>query len=99
MQLGTGYWSLPAIDRRILELESRKPKKWKERLKKLHEHRAEAVASADQSRLVKGWAGRKKREQRHREMLVMLNTHSLAEVGKKFGISRQRVHQIISKWK
>lgn len=99
MQLGTGYWSLPAIDRRIVEIEKRKPRNWNKRLKELIATRRRVIESADKTRTVKGWMGRKNREIRYNKIRVMLRDHSLSYVGKNFKISRQRVHQIVSTWK
>jgi DNA-directed RNA polymerase sigma subunit (sigma70/sigma32) len=99
MQLGFGYWSLPSIERRMADLETRKPRRWHKRLKLLKRYRDHLLKASDTSKPVKGWKGRKIREERYRRIRVMLNTGSLASVGKELGISRQRVHQIVTQWK
>lgn len=99
MEIGLGYWSLPAIDRRIADLEKNRPRRWQKRLNALKKARKEVVTKADQTRMVKGWKGKKKRAERYFRMRDMLNTGTLESVGKHFGISRQRVHQIVSQWK
>jgi hypothetical protein len=99
MQLGFGYWSLPAIERRIADIEQRKPRRWNKRLRQLMGYRRQILNDADTSRPVKGWKGKKAREERYRRIMSLLNTHSLAAVGKKMKISRQRVHQIVTQWK
>jgi hypothetical protein len=99
MQLGFGYWSLPAIERRIADIESRKPRRWHKRLKALRKCRERILKKSDTSKPVKGWKGRKTREERYHRIMELLRTGTLASVGKQLGISRQRVHQIVTQWK
>jgi DNA-directed RNA polymerase sigma subunit (sigma70/sigma32) len=103
MKLGYGYWSLNEIDRRIADLESRKPKRWKSRMDALMSARHKVLLSDDGTSLKKGWRGHSARKNRYSEMRRMYadTKASLADVGKEFGISRQRVHQILSnpQWK
>ena len=99
MQLGYGYWSLPAIEKRIAALKIKKPHHWQKKLDHLSELHKKILEESDQTKLVKGWKGFSKRKERYLEMQKMAKYSSLSEVGKKFGVSRQRVHQILSSWK
>lgn len=95
MQIGVGYWGLPAIDRRIEYLKRKKPAKWRGRLKRLRTLRREILVSGDQSYPVKGWRGHSVRKKRYLDIKQMLKSMNGAEVGRRVGLSRQRVHQIM----
>lgn len=99
MQLGYGYWSLPAVEKRIASLKINSPRHWQKKLKRLDELRKKIIEESDRTRLVKGWKGYPKRKERYLGMAKMLRSYSFADVGEKFGVSRQRVHQIVSTWK
>ena len=99
MKLGHGYWSLPAIEKRIADLGIHKPRHWQKKIKQLSRYRKTIITESDQTKLVKGWKGYSRRKERHDEMVKMLRNSSLSDVGDKFGVSRQRVHQIVSTWK
>lgn len=95
MKPGTGYWSLPAIERRISDIIRRRPRRWRKRLAALKKAKKQLLS--EKPRPVKGWRGACFRFERFQRTRELLKTHTLAETGKLLGgISRQRVHQIIS---
>lgn len=96
MTLGIGYWSLTAVDRRISDLIKRKPRRWNKRLKELKKKRRQILSMPRPDKIVKGWKSYTTRKQRALKMRRMYKTQTYREIGEKLGVSRQRVHQIIS---
>lgn len=95
-KIGVGYWSLTAVDRRIAALIEKKPRRWNKKLKALKAARKAILALPKPTRIVKGWKSYTERKQRALKMRQLHRRMSYSEVGKMFGISRQRVHQICS---
>jgi hypothetical protein len=98
MQLGHGYWSLMAVERRISKLLEKKPRRWNKKLKALRQLRKQILALPKTDKLVKGWRSHDARKDRAMRMRELHRTKSFTEIGREFGISRQRVHQIVHAW-
>lgn len=90
---------LPEVERRIAKLIDTKPRHWNKRLKSLRKMRKSILAEPRPDRLVKGWKSFTARKTRALKMRRMYKSKTYAEIGRQFGLSRQRVHQIVSKWK
>jgi hypothetical protein len=96
MQLGVGYWGLPAVDQRIVNLIKRKPRHWNKKLKALKRIRRQIMAMPRPKKIVKGWKSYPVRKDRALKMRKLHASLSYKEIGDKFGISRQRVEQIVN---
>lgn len=90
---------LPEVDRRIAKLIETRPRHWNKRLKILRKMRKTILAQPRPDKLVKGWKSAGPRKARALKMKKMHKNKTYAEIGRQFGLSRQRVHQIVSRWK
>lgn len=95
MTIGYGYWGLPAVERRIEDIERRKPRHWRKRLAALRAIRRRLLGERPGLEPVKGWRGDYARKKRYREMRRYRRSHTLEETGRQFGVTRQRVHEIL----
>lgn len=99
MQQDVVYLGLPEVDRRIARLLEKKPRHRTKKLKALKKMRKAILSQPKPDKLVKGWKSFKARKTRALKMKQLYKTKTYAEIGRQFGLSRQRVHQICSKWK
>lgn len=87
------------MDRRIAMIIEKKPRHRTKKLKALRKMRKAILSQPRPDKLVKGWKSFKARKARALKMRRMYKSKTYAEIGRQFGLSRQRVHQIVSKWK
>lgn len=92
-RLGRGYYRPEAVMER---LKSARRRGHKRRIKELTALLREITALPPTSRLTKSWRSIPYRELRVRQMAQMRKTMTLQEIGDHYGVTRERVRQILA---